>query len=135
MQVLAFFAQQGMALRERPPLLLVDGPTLEAEHGEDYGEDNDDDAHKHKQAGSGDEAPVFHITGLCKSKTWGRVNHVVATQKGYSHLHKQPSLDATLRPADLSVRRVEVSSITQFVHCDFCAQIHPIARCIKSAVM
>ena len=124
-----------MALRERPPLLLVDGPTLEAEHGEDYGEDNDDDAHKHKQAGSGDEAPVFHITGLCKSKTWGRVNHVVATQKGYSHLHKQPSLDATLRPADLSVRRVEVSSITQFVHCDFCAQIHPIARCIKSAVM
>ena len=107
--MLAFFAEQGMALRVRPPLLLVDGPTLEAEHGEDYDEDSDDDVAEGQKKSNGDEAPVFHITGLCKS--WGHVNHVVATQKGYSTLHKQPSLDATLRPADLSARNVEVSLV------------------------
>lgn len=107
-QVLAFFAEQGMSLRERPPLLLVDGPTLQADHGEDYDEEDADNAGK---THSSEEAPVFHITGLCKSKIWGRVNHVIATQKGYSALHKQPSLDATLRPADLSARKVEVSPL------------------------
>ena len=108
LQVLAFFAAQGMALRVRPPLLLVDGPTLEAEHGEDCDEDRGEDVAKGQTKSNGDETPVFHITGLCKSKSWGRVNHVVATHKGYSRLHKQPSLDATLRPADLSARNVEV---------------------------
>lgn len=96
-----------MTLRERPPLLLVDGPTLQAERGEDD-EGDEDDVQKQGKTHSSNEAPVFHTRGLCKSTIWGRVNHVVATQQGYSALHKQPSLDATLRPADLSARKVEV---------------------------
>ena len=103
LQVLAFFAKLGLPLREKPPMMLVDGPTLQ-----DQKQDEDDGMNG---TDTRSEEPVFHTRGLCMSKVWGRMSHVAGTQRGYSQLHKQPSLDATLRPADLSARRVEVMTI------------------------
>lgn len=84
-------------------MMLVDGPTLKEQKQEEEEEDSED------LADQSSEVPVFHTRGLCMSKVWGRMSHVAGTQRGYSQLHKQPSLDATLRPADLSARKVEVS--------------------------
>ena len=102
LQVLAFFAKLGLPLRETPPMMLVDGPTLNIQKGEEDPQDLTDGA---------SDVPVFHTRGLCMSKAWGRMSHVAGTQRGYSQLHKQPSLDATLRPADLSARKVEVGTL------------------------
>lgn len=104
LQVLAFFARLGLPLRERPPMMLVDGPTLSAQR-----EKEDPQG----VTGIGIEVPVFHTRGLCMSKVWGSLTHVAGTQRGYSQLHKQPSLDATLRPADRTARKVEVRSCAQ----------------------
>ncbi|KAL3145495.1 hypothetical protein ABBQ32_003319 [Trebouxia sp. C0010 RCD-2024] len=102
MQVLAFFAKLGLPLRERPPMMLVDGPTLNAHRGKEDLEDVPE---------VGIEVPVFHTRGLCMSKVWGKLSHVAGTQRGYSQLHKQPSLDATLRPADLAARKIEYTQM------------------------
>lgn len=83
-------------------MMLVDGPTLNIQKGEEDPQD---------LADSTSDVPVFHTRGLCMSKVWGRMSHVAGTQRGYSQLHKQPSLDATLRPADLSARQVEVGTL------------------------
>ena len=88
MQVLWFFAQQGLSLRQRYPVMLVDGDTLDGER---------------KVSKKADEqAPVFHTLGLCMQQGDGHVKHVVHSQPGFSSLYKQPSLNATLRPADLA---------------------------------
>ena len=116
MQVLAFFKKLGLPLREKPPMMLVDGPTLRDQKQEEE-EDPED------LTNSGSEVPVFHTRGLCMSKVWGRLSHVVGTQRGYSQLHKQPSLDATLRPADLSARKVEVRAASA-LQAVFAATVH-----------
>ena len=85
-------------------MMLVDGPTLNAQRAKEDSEDVSE---------AGTEVPVFHTRGLCMSKVWGKLSHVTGTQRGYSQLHKQPSLDATLRPADLTARKVEVGACTQ----------------------
>lgn len=82
-------------------MMLVDGPTLNAQRQKEDSEDVPE---------VGAEVPVFHTRGLCMSKVWGKLSHVAGTQRGYSQLHKQPSLDATLRPADLAARKVEVGT-------------------------
>ena len=115
LQVLAFFAKLGLPLRETPPMMLVDGPTLNIQKGEEDPEDLTDSA---------SEVPVFHTRGLCMSKVWGRMSHVAETQRGYSQLHKQPSLDATLRPADLSARKVEVGTLNP-------AETHAITQSLR----
>lgn len=93
-QVLRFFARTGLPLRERPPMMLVDGDTLDQER---------------KLCREADkEAPIFHTLGMCLLRGHGHVNHVVHSQPGFSSLYKQPSLNATLRPADLSQVEYEV---------------------------
>lgn len=92
-------------------MLLVDGPTLNTQRGEQEPED---------LAQIGAEVPVFHTRGLCMSKVWGKLSHVTGTQRGFSLLHKQPSLDATLRPADLAARKIEVRGNTQLSHLPPC---------------
>lgn len=94
LQVLGFFGRMGLALRERPSVMLVDGDTLDQER---------------KLCKEADEqAPIFHTLGLCLLRRHGNVNHVVHSQPGISSLYKQPSLNATLRPADLSQVELEV---------------------------
>ena len=85
----------GLALRERPPMMLVDGGTLDQER---------------KPCREGDkQAPIFHTLGLCLLRGHGHVKHVVHSQPGLSSVYRQPSLNATLRPADLSKVEYEVT--------------------------
>ena len=84
----------GLALRERPPMMLVDGDTLDQER---------------KPCREADkQAPIFHTLGLCLLRGHGHVKHVVHSQLGLSSVYRQPSLNATLRPADLSQVEYEV---------------------------
>ena len=79
----------GLALRERPPMMLVDGDTLDQER---------------KLCKEADkQAPIFHTLGLCLLRGHGHVIHVVHSQPGYSSV-------CTLRPADLSQVEYEVAS-------------------------
>ncbi|KAL0038165.1 hypothetical protein WJX79_005755 [Trebouxia sp. C0005] len=95
--VLGFFAKMGLALRERPPMMLVDGDTLDQER---------------KPCREADkQAPIFHTLGLCLKRGHGHVKHVVHSQPGLSSVYRQPSLNATLRPADLSQVEWEVKGI------------------------
>lgn len=105
-QVLRFFARTGLPLRERPPMMLVDGDTLDQERKLCREVDK--------------EAPIFHTLGKCLLRGHGHVNHVVHSQPGISSLYKQPSLNATLRPADLSQVEYEVG-------CSACCCSVPVA--------
>ena len=101
-------------------MMLVDGPTLNMQKGEEEPEDLPNGA---------SEVPVFHTRGLCLSQAWGKMSHVASTHTGYSQLHKQPSLDATLRPADLSARKVEVGTLNLAkVSCD---HTEPVNVCFE----
>ncbi len=107
LQVLGFFAKMGLALRERPPMMLVDGDTLDQER---------------KPCREADkQAPVFHTLGLCLLRGHGHVKHVVHSQPGLSSVYRQPSLNATLRPADLSQVEYEVTgSLLSTRRCGWC---------------
>ncbi|KAL0054458.1 hypothetical protein WJX82_009148 [Trebouxia sp. C0006] len=95
--VLGFFAKMGLALQERPAMMLVDGDTLDQER---------------KPCREADkQAPIFHTLGLCLLRGHGHVKHVVHSQPGLSSVYRQPSLNATLRPADLSQVEYEVKGI------------------------
>ena len=81
-------------------MMLVDGDTL--------------DKQRHGSKHEDEQAPVFHTLGLCMKQGSGDVQHVVYSQPGFSSLYKQPSLNATLRPADLS--QVEWKVCSCFSH-------------------
>lgn len=64
-----------------------------------------------------EQAPVFHTLGLCMKRGSSSVKHVVHSQPGYSSLYKQPSLNATLRPADLAEVEWKVSFLPALAVC------------------
>ena len=71
---------------------------------------------RNKSGSDNEQAPVFHTLGLCIKAGDAHVHHVVHSQPGFSSLYKQPSLNATLRPADLSqvewkVRHLQLSNL------------------------
>ena len=91
MQILRFYQHMGMALPEKPPLMLVETSALNAAE------------EKEGRAGSGhDHGPVFHTRGLTLTVEYKYIQHV--TTRGGRQI---------TQPMDLSARnRYEVGHTT-----------------------
>ncbi|KAG2497852.1 hypothetical protein HYH03_004119 [Edaphochlamys debaryana] len=92
--VLAFYRDEmRLPLQYKPPVLLVDGPTLN-EHARKEGRDGTDAA-----------APVFHVRGLC---VWNAYSHMPSMMRDRSGM---------VRSVSTALRSAGAAAMAGIVHC------------------